>query len=165
MKKRNPVVRKQTQKQSAERTKYLMVTAICGVVFIAGLFVYARQHFSAIDYSIKNAKLRKQIEDLEYDRQRLKLNREMALFENKKAARKLGLSEIPTGASTVASTTNTSKNEIAKTVKPAIAERSGESAKLVQKTVQSAPVAEVKKQDKKDPNTRERKVQIAAAGK
>lgn len=166
MKKRNPVVRKQTQKQSAERTKYLMIAAVCGVVFIAGLFVYARQHFSAIDYSIKNAKLRKQIEDLEYDKQRLKLNREMALFENKKAARKLGLDEASTSALLAnASTTAPAKNEIAKTVKPALAERSGETARLVQKTVQSAPVAEVKKQDKKDANTRERKVQVAAAGK
>lgn len=164
MKKRNPVRKPHTKENSAERTKYLMIAAVCGVVFIASLFFAARQHFSSIDYSIKNAKLRKQIEDLEYDKQRLKLNRELALFSNMKATRKLSESSAATLVAN-ASTTAPAKTEIAKAVKPAVAERSTETAKLVQKTVQSVPLPESKKQEKKDPNTRERKVQIAAAGK
>ena len=44
-------------------------------------------------------------------------------------------------------------------------ERPVETAKLVQKTVQSTPVIEVKKQDKKDPSVRERKVLTITSGK
>ncbi len=67
------------------------------VVFLASGFIYAaKQHFEAMDYSIKNEKLLKQIEELENEQRRLKLQKEEALSpaEIKKTARKLGFREI-----------------------------------------------------------------------
>ena len=78
MKKRNPVRNTQARKAGA-RSKYFMLAAVCGVIFVASLFFAARQHFSSIEYSIKNAKLRKQIEELEYNKTRLQLTREISL--------------------------------------------------------------------------------------
>ena len=44
-----------------------------------GLFYAARQHFSTIDLGLKNSKLRKQIDDLESERRRLVLAKEVSL--------------------------------------------------------------------------------------
>jgi hypothetical protein len=76
--------------------RYCFLTLICGVLLVGGFFLAARQHFSAIDYGIKNAKLRREKETLEAEQQRLKLAREVTLSppEIKKAARKIGLREM-----------------------------------------------------------------------
>lgn len=76
--------------------RYCLLTLICGVLLVGGFFLAARQHFSAIDYGIKNAKLRRERENLEAEQQRLKLAREVTLSpaEIKKAARKIGLREM-----------------------------------------------------------------------
>lgn len=169
MKKRNPVRNRRTKKKAGARAKYFMLAAACGVIFIASLFFAARQHFSSIEYSIKNARLRKQVEELEYDKRRLQVAREISLspLEIKKSARKIGLidvSETPAQAQPAkAAVVETAKltRPMTETAKPS------EQAKLVQKTVQSSPVlvAEVKKPVKKDPLLRERRVQqIQAAG-
>ncbi len=74
---------------------YFLLMVICIAVMASGFFFAALQHFSAIDLSIKNSEMRKQIEDLETERRRLWLSREMALtpVEIKKNARKLGFAE------------------------------------------------------------------------
>ncbi|HEX8367486.1 MAG TPA: hypothetical protein VF604_02880 [Pyrinomonadaceae bacterium] len=76
--------------------RYCFLTLICGVILVGGFFLAARQHFSAIDYGIKNARLRQQKENLEAERQRFKLQREVTLSpaEIKKAARKIGFREM-----------------------------------------------------------------------
>lgn len=76
--------------------RYCLLTLACGAVLVAGFFFAARQHFSSIDFGIKNSKLRKQIEDLESDKRRLILAKEIALSpaEIKKAAKKIGLTEM-----------------------------------------------------------------------
>lgn len=76
--------------------RYCFLTLICGVILVGGLFLAARQHFSAIDYGIRNARLRQQKENLEAERQRIRLNREITLspVEIKKAARKIGFREM-----------------------------------------------------------------------
>ena len=76
--------------------RYCFLALICGVLLVGGFFLAARQHFSAIDYGIKNAKLRREKENLEAEQQRLKLAREVTLSpsEIKKAARKIGLREM-----------------------------------------------------------------------
>ncbi len=94
-----------SQKTKRERVKreatplswrYRLLTLVCGLIFAAGLFFAACQHFSAIGYGIKNAKLRQQKEDLEAEQRRLYLNREILLTPNeiKKAAKKIGLKEL-----------------------------------------------------------------------
>jgi cell division protein FtsL len=76
--------------------RYCLMVLFC-VAFLASGFIYAaKQHFEAMDYSIKNEKLLKQIEELENEQRRLKLQREEALSpaEVKKTALKLGFREI-----------------------------------------------------------------------
>jgi hypothetical protein len=57
----------------------VILTLICASILAAGFFYAARQHFSTIDLGLKNSKLRKQIEDLESERRRLVLAREVSL--------------------------------------------------------------------------------------
>ena len=95
--------RKQSVKsktQSARRDpipwKYCLLTLACGLMLVTGFFFAARSHFASIDFGIKNSKLRKQIEELEGDKRRLILSKEIALSpaEIKKAAKKIGLTEM-----------------------------------------------------------------------
>ena len=76
--------------------KYCLLTLTCGLVLVVGFFLAARQHFSSIDFGIKNSKLRKQIENLEADKRRFILAKEIAMSpgEIKKAAQKLGFREM-----------------------------------------------------------------------
>lgn len=100
MKKRNLPKSEKTQRPRREREpipwRYCFLTLICGVILVGGFFFAARQHFSAIDYGFKNAKLRQQKEDLEADQRRFKLTKEIALSpaEIKKAARKIGFQDM-----------------------------------------------------------------------
>jgi hypothetical protein len=59
----------------------------------SGFFLAAQQHFSSMDYGMKNSKLRRQIDELQAEKQRLILAREVSLTPNeiKKAAKKVGL--------------------------------------------------------------------------
>lgn len=166
MKKRNPVRNTQNRKAGA-RAKYYLLAAACGVIFIASLFFAARQHFSYIEYSIKNAKLRKQVEELKDDKKRLQLAREMSLspFEIKKAAKKIGLIEVSEDGSQPVPV-NTAAAETTKLPKPAVSAKPANTLKLVQRTVQSAPVAaDTRKTEKKDPLARERRAVTQTAGK
>ena len=73
-----------------------LLTLICGLFLVVGFFGAARQHFSSIDFGIKNSKLRKQIEELEAEQRRLLLTKEVVLSpgEIKKAAKKIGFTEM-----------------------------------------------------------------------
>jgi hypothetical protein len=61
------------------RWRLVLFTAICACVLAAGFFFAARQHFSTIDLGLKNSKLRKQIDDLESERRRLVLAKEVSI--------------------------------------------------------------------------------------
>jgi len=76
--------------------KYCLLMIVCGLFLAVGFFFAARQHFASIEYGIKNSKLRKQIDDLEADKRRLVLAKEIALSpgEIKRAAKKIGLKEM-----------------------------------------------------------------------
>lgn len=76
------------------RYRFLMIA--CAVCLLVGFFFAARQHFSSIDFSIKNSRLRKMSEELEADKRRLLLSKEIALSpsEIKKAAQKIGFKVI-----------------------------------------------------------------------
>lgn len=76
--------------------RYCLLTLGCGLILVTGFFLAARQHFSSIDFGIKNSRLRKQIENLEGDKRRFILAKEIALSpaEIKKAAQKLGFREM-----------------------------------------------------------------------
>jgi hypothetical protein len=76
--------------------KYCFLTVVCGLVLLAGFFGAARQHFASIEYSIKNSKLKKQIEELESEKRSLINARETALAPSEilKAAKKYGFARI-----------------------------------------------------------------------
>lgn len=99
MRKRN-LPKKKSSKVRRQRDpipwKYCLLTLACGLLLVAGFFYAARSHFSSMDYAMKNAELRKQVEDLKSETRRLKLAREISLSpsEIKKAAKKLGLTEM-----------------------------------------------------------------------
>ncbi|HMT08247.1 MAG TPA: hypothetical protein PKA82_09600 [Pyrinomonadaceae bacterium] len=65
-----------------DRWKLYLVMAIISVVIVAGFFLSGKQHFSSWDFSIRNNKLRKQIDDLETEKRRLILARETANSPN-----------------------------------------------------------------------------------
>ncbi len=71
---------------------------ICGLLLVAGFFLAGRQHFSSMDTGMKNSRLRKQVDELEAEKRRLLLTREVSLSpsEIKKAAKKTGLAEQST---------------------------------------------------------------------
>ena len=104
MRKRKTTKKTQKRKRKQSRAvrervsvpiKYGILTVVCGAFLVAGFFGAARQHFASIDYGIKNSKLRKQVKELEAEKQRLILAREVAYSpaKIKKAARKIGMVE------------------------------------------------------------------------
>lgn len=76
--------------------RYCLLTLVCGLLLVVGFFWAARQHFSAMDFGIKNAKLRQQKENLEAEQRLLDRNREVSLSpaEIKKVAKKIGLQDL-----------------------------------------------------------------------
>lgn len=74
---------------------HFAITAIAAIVLAAGLFFAASQHFNSMELGIKNAKLRSQLGDLENEKRRLELSREIALTpaELKRSAKTLGFRE------------------------------------------------------------------------
>ncbi len=100
MKKRNITPNNKTERIKRERDpipwRYCLLTLVCGLILVGGFFWAARQHFSAIDYGIKNAKLRQSKENLESDQRRLYLTKEISLSpaEIKKVAKKIGLQDL-----------------------------------------------------------------------
>jgi hypothetical protein len=64
-------------------------------MLVIGFFFAARQHFASIEYGIKNSALRKQLTELESEKRRLLLAKEVSLSpaEIKKAARRIGFTE------------------------------------------------------------------------
>ena len=133
---------------------YFVVIAICGCVIAAGFLLAARQHFVSMDLGMKNSRLRKQLEDLETEKQRLTLAREVALspIEITRTARNLGFVEmsepmlpVPLAAPGSA---NTSKAETAKAVKPNTPLVSG-----VTKTSYQRPAETIAARDAKPANS------------
>lgn len=83
------------RKTAASRWKLYLLMSLCSMIVVSGSFFAARQHFSSWDYSIKNSRLRKQIDDLETEKRRLILAREVATSPNeiKRVAKKLNLDQ------------------------------------------------------------------------
>jgi cytoskeletal protein RodZ len=100
------------------RTYALMI--VCGVVLVSGFFFAARQHFSSMDFGMKNSKLRKQIDELQAEKRRLLLARETSLSpaELKKAAKKAKIGEPATAIEgEVAQASATTKDKAAPVTK------------------------------------------------
>ncbi len=152
MKKRN--LPKNTNREKIRREKdpipwrYCLLTLVCGVFLVGGFFLAARLHFSSMDFGIKNSSLKKQIEDLESEKRRLLLLKEIALSptEIKKAAKKLGLTEMTASSFQVIGQT-TEKPE-----KPAVVKASPEKVKpsVDEKTPEPKTVEKINKDSAKN---------------
>jgi hypothetical protein len=91
---------------------FMLLVIVCACVVAAGFFFAARQHFTSMDYSIKNSKLREQLQNLETEKRRLILAREVAVspLAIRKAAGSLGLRKL----SEVAAVQTSNKESLAK---------------------------------------------------
>lgn len=105
---------KGTKKRAAEpkRWRTYLMMFVCGAVLVAGFFLAARQHFASMDFGMRNSRLRKQIDDLEAEKRRLILAREMSLSpaEIKKAAKKTGL-VAPEATASIAQVVSSTKDK------------------------------------------------------
>jgi len=99
MRKRNQTRAIRTSANTAEvrpiSWSYLLLTIFCAALMAIGFFFAALQHFATIDLGFKNSKLRKQVDDLQSEKRRLLLAKEVSLspVEITKAARKYGFTE------------------------------------------------------------------------
>jgi hypothetical protein len=123
--------------------RYRLLMFACGATLVAGFFFAARTHFASIDFSMRNSRLKKMSDELEADKRRLLLAKEIALSpaELKKAAQKIVFTaNKPETARASAAAAKTGKTE-----KPR-GEVSTTTAKLKQAIVEKADdfVAEAK---------------------
>lgn len=72
---------------------FILLVLVCACVVATGFFFAARQHFTSMEYGLKNSKLREQLQNLEAEKRRLMLAREVASspLAIRKAAMGLGL--------------------------------------------------------------------------
>ncbi len=116
-----------------KRLKAIALMLTCLMILLSGLFWAGWQHFTSIDVSIKNSKLRKQLDDLEIEKRRLIVAREVSLSpaEIRKSAKKLAISDP---ASETPSLPVGSKDNVASMTR---------TAPLVRSIVSAAPVKPV----------------------
>jgi hypothetical protein len=99
MKKRNTPREKKTpvkRERDPIPWRYCLLALFVGLLLAAGFFWAARQHFLAMNYGMKNAKLHEQKKSLEDEQGRLidELENAHNPFEIKRLARKLGLQDL-----------------------------------------------------------------------
>jgi hypothetical protein len=160
MKKRNVPQNKKTAQRVPRREgdpipwRYCFLTLVCGAILVGGFFLAARQHFTAIDYGIENAKLRLQRDNLKADQQRFKLQKEIALSPNviRKAAQKIGLKEMTASNIDVSSRKPVEKPKTDSVAKPPNENANKETAKNEnkdEKKIAKAAKEETKKAETK----------------
>ena len=134
--------------------RYCVLTLFCGLLLITGFFFAARQHFSSIDYSIKNSRLRKQLNELEADKRRLTLAKEIALSpaEIKKVAKKIGFTETTNKIAAIPAGVNSAVNKSAEKVKQAISSKIEVVKKVVETPAKEAIKIEKPRETKEKPD-------------
>ncbi|MBK6724599.1 MAG: hypothetical protein IPO41_02305 [Acidobacteria bacterium] len=122
--------------ETPKRWRTYLLMGVCLTLLVSGFFFAGRQHFSSMDYGMKNSKLRNEIIKLEAEKLRLVHTREVALSpgEIRKAAKKAGI--IGTSDSTpVAQIASMTKEKAA----PVAPNASSDSKPLIIKTAVVAP--------------------------
>jgi hypothetical protein len=128
------------------RSRWRAYTLIltCTLLTVSGVFFAGRQHFSWMDYGMKNSRLRKQIDDLQAEKRRLLLAREISLspMEIKKAAKKAGLADAESSATVAQVVTSTKDKAVpaaATTGTVSLASATAASKPMVTRTVAVTP--------------------------
>jgi hypothetical protein len=161
MSRRNLTNNKNTKQIRRERDpipwRYCFLTLVCGLILVVGFFFAARQHFSSIDYGIKNSRLKRQKGELEDAQRQLLLDKEIVLSpaEIKKAAKKLGFTEM-TAANIETFSGGSQKAEKPKTEKPIVAKPAGTSSASNDKIDVKKPEKDAKP-EKKTTDTKDKK--------
>lgn len=95
--KRNDTVTNVKNKRPLSGGRSYLLVFLCGALLLSGFFFAGQQHFASMDFGMKNSRLRRQIDQLEAEKQRLIHAREVSLSpaEVKKAAKKAGLLDAP----------------------------------------------------------------------
>jgi hypothetical protein len=122
--------------EEPKRWRTFVLMGVCLTLLVSGFFFAGRQHFSSMDYGMKNSKLRNEILKLEAEKLRLVHTREVALSpgEIRKAAKKAGIIGTPdTGA--VAQIASMTKEKVA----PAVPNASTDAKSLIIKTAVVSP--------------------------
>ena len=155
MKKRS-VKTNRTRRQPTRsgRLRTFAMMSVCGLLLLTGIFFAGKQHFSTIDYGMKNSRLRKQVDELQAEKRRLLLAREVSLSpaEVKKAAVKTGLAQPAALAGMTAQVASATREKALPSTAP-------ESRSLVLKTAAVSPAvtridAVYSKTDKSDKRTK-----------
>jgi len=130
------------QRPQASGWQYYVVAVVCCVVLVAGFLLAARQHFSSMEYGLQNSKLRRQLDELQSEKRRLLLNREVAVspIELRKAVRRIGFIDTPATQSQDIRQPNSSAQRPIPTAINAM-KATDRPANKVMKTVLSSPVA------------------------
>lgn len=137
------------------------MAAVCCSVLATGFFFAARQHFSSVDFGIKNSRLRKQLDELQSEKRRLLLTKEITMSptEIRRAARRVGFIDTPAVAPESIKISTTPLQKLpGKVVEASVRNTSAPGNKIVP-TVMSVPSAKpirAERQAKTD-TTRERK--------
>jgi hypothetical protein len=155
-----PAISRQAPKQRSSWQYYTAAT-ICCAALVAGFFFAARQHFSSMEYGLQNSRLRRQLDELQAEKRRLLLNREVSLSPNelKKAIHRVGFIDDTDSIKTAQAKTDVTAapKSVAKTVEVS-APATSKPANKVLRTVITAPVnkpAPIGKQARRDsPSTK-----------
>jgi hypothetical protein len=121
MKRKTRTVTSKSRKAKAPGTmtwKFKTAATVAFLVVAGGLFFAADNHFASVNMAFGNSELRKQLADLEAEKRRLMLSREVALSpaEIRKSARSLGF--IPMTASNLGTYRSSDPELAKKTAKP-----------------------------------------------
>lgn len=136
------------QQNSMTRWRTYSLMFVCALTLVSGFFFAGRQHFSSMDFGMKNSRLRKQVDDLEAEKRRLLLAREISLSpsEIKKAAKKTGLMNPAGVEGEVAQIASTTKE---KALPPAVSDAKSMVIKTAAvSAVQTAVTASFPKKEK-----------------
>jgi hypothetical protein len=120
------------------------------VILVAGFFLAARQHFSSMEYGLQNSRLRRQIDELESEKRKLTVSREVSLspVELRKAVRRIGFIDAPQPQIDSYSSGDRIVDRTVMNVVDSKKISSEKPANKVVKTVISAPVTKVPAMDK-----------------
>jgi hypothetical protein len=121
--------------------QYYAIATVCCAALVGGFFLAARQHFSSMEYGLQNSKLRRQLDELQSEKRRLLLNREIAVspIELKKAVKRIGYMDTPTRSENIQAQNPAAQRSVIKVV-DAKKESTDKPANKVVRTVISAPV-------------------------
>jgi hypothetical protein len=141
MKSNNPSATiRRPQRPQPSSWHYYTVAVICCVVLVAGFLFAARQHFSSMEYGLQNSRLRRDLDELQSEKRRLLLSREMTISptELRKAIRRIGYIDAPAQVEAVRAQNPGVQKSVADILQPAKLSADKPANKVV-KTAINAP--------------------------